>query len=431
MTNKELEDDLQCAHLGELQARYERALGEQGYDALLISSGAAPWRFGDDQDYVFQGYGPFVHWTGLVGAAHGWLLIRPGAKPLLQLHTPVDFWHATADLPQDRWVSMVELTGSADTAPPPTAGVGRLAVMGDPALLAEVPGEHNPPALVAAMDATRVHKTAYEVACLEEASARAAQGHRAARQAFLAGASEFEISLAYQQTTAQRESEAPYHSIIGLNEHAAILHYQFYDRLAPTSPRSLLIDAGYRYRGYGSDITRTWAGPGQGVFQALLVALEALQKRLAQAVAPGVDFVELHRKAHLGLAALLESAGLVRGLDGETMVAEGITRAFFPHGLGHLLGVQVHDVGGRPTPPPLDAPFLRMTRTLEAGMVVTVEPGLYFIPSLLEPLLSGPLASCLNRGLLAELMPCGGIRIEDNVLVTGDGGRNLTRERLS
>ncbi|WP_375176633.1 Xaa-Pro dipeptidase [Marinobacter mobilis] len=430
MVNDDLLDQLQCGHLAELQARYESVLASHGYDAVLISSGAAPLRFADDQGYHFQGYGPFVHWTGLVGAEHAWLLIRPERKPLLQLHTPVDFWHATAELPQAAWVTAVELAGSADGVPPLTAGCGRLAVLGDPALLQAVAGDHNPPALVADIEATRVHKTDYEIACLAEANARAAPGHRAARQVFLAGGSEFAIGLAYQQATGQREVEAPYHSIIGLNDHAGILHYQFYDQVSPELPRSLLIDAGYRFRGYCSDITRTWAGPQQGPFQALIVALEALQKRLCQAVASGVDFVALHRKTHLGLAALLDSAGLVQGLDDEAMVTAGITRAFFPHGLGHLLGVQVHDVGGKPVPPPVDAPFLRMTRTLEAGMVVTIEPGLYFIPSLLAPLLTGPLSAHMNRRLLDALMPCGGIRIEDNVLVTADGPRNLTREQL-
>jgi len=73
-------------------------------------------------------------------------------------------------------------------------------------------------------------------------------------------------------------------------------------------------------------------------------------------------------------------------------------------------------------------PFLRLTRTLEEGMVVTIEPGLYFIPSLLEPVLNGPQAKYLNRSLLDELQGCGGIRIEDNVAVTASGARNLTRE---
>ncbi|SFM00648.1 Xaa-Pro dipeptidase [Marinobacter zhejiangensis] len=423
-------EQLQRQHIETLQQRYSKALVETGYDALLISSGAAPMRYADDHGYPFQGYGPFLHWTGLTGLENSWLLIQPGQGARLQVHTPDDFWHASAALPDEAWARDLAVEGSVETAPPLPVLSTQLAVLGDPLTLAGVPGDHNPPALVTAVEATRIHKTEYEIACLAEANSRAAEGHRAARAAFLAGESEFGISLAYQQATQQRESEAPYHSIIGLNDHAGILHYQFYDVVAPEVSRSLLIDAGYRYRGYGSDITRTWAGPGQGEFQALLVGLEALQKRLCQAVAPGVDFVALHRKTHLGLAALLSSAGVVKGMDEEAMVAEGITRAFFPHGLGHLLGVQVHDVGGKPVPSPADAPFLRLTRTLEPGMVVTIEPGLYFIPSLLAPVLAGPLRHHLNQGLIDILSGCGGIRIEDNVVVTAEGGHNLTRACL-
>ncbi|AHI30101.1 hypothetical protein AU14_11285 [Marinobacter similis] len=140
---------------------------------------------------------------------------------------------------------------------------GKLAVIGDPAGLADVPGEHNPAPLLAALDETRVRKTPYEIACLARANEIAVRGHRAARDAFLAGGSEFEINLAYQQATGQREAEAPYHSIIGVNEHAGTLHYQYYDTQAPERPRSLLIDAGVRFRGYCSDITRTTPASGE------------------------------------------------------------------------------------------------------------------------------------------------------------------------
>ena len=98
-----------------------------------------------------------------------------------------------------------------------------------------------------------------------------------------------------------------------------------------------------------------------------------LQLRLCEMVSPGVDYVDIHRKAHLGIAALLSASGLVSGLPDEAVVEQGITRAFFPHGIGHFLGIQVHDVAGKPTPSPEDAPFLRLTRTLEAGMVVIVK----------------------------------------------------------
>ncbi|MCY3731473.1 MAG: M24 family metallopeptidase, partial [Rhodospirillaceae bacterium] len=106
-------------------------------------------------------------------------------------------------------------------------------------------------------------------------------------------------------------------------------------------------------------------------------------------------------------------------------------------GLGHILGLQVHDAGGRLSAPdggvaapPPEHPFLRLTRTLQPGFVVTVEPGLYFIPPLLEPLRNGPLARAVHWRNVDALTPYGGIRIEDDVLVTDAGSRNLSRAAL-
>jgi len=419
---------LQPDHVSTLQNRYEQALDKHGYGALLISSGAAPKCYGDDQHWHFQGYGPFLHWTGLAGQEHSWLLIRPGCKPVLWLYQPVDFWYSNPPLPEEPWLQEMDIRFLSEAGVPKLETSAKLAVVGDPLFIHQAPGDHNPEALVTAIHETRVHKTDYEIACMARASEIAIAGHRAAREAFLAGASEFEISLAYQRATVQREADAPYHSIVGLNEHAGTLHYQYYDTCTPEISRSLLIDAGVRFRGYCSDITRTSAGAGEGHFAALVQGMEQLQQRLCSMVAPGVNYVDIHRKAHQAIAALLTSAGLVIGLEDEAVVESGISRAFFPHGIGHFLGVQVHDVAGKPVPSPEDAPFLRLTRVLEPGMVLTIEPGLYFIPSLLEPLLEGPLGQYLNRAAISELQGCGGIRIEDNLVVTAEGRRNLTRE---
>ena len=115
----------------------------------------------------------------------------------------------------------------------------------------------------------------------------------------------------------------------------------------------------------------------------------------------------------------------------------GISRIFLPHGLGHLLGLQVHDAGGHLNtleetgiPPPDEHPFLRLTRTLAPGFVITIEPGLYFNPSLLETLRSSSMKNMINWNRVDALMPYGGIRIEDNILVTDTASRNLSRPAL-
>ena len=115
-----------------------------------------------------------------------------------------------------------------------------------------------------------------------------------------------------------------------------------------------------------------------------------------------------------------------------------MTAAFYPHGLGHLLGIQVHDVGGHfgddagtIVEPPAEHPHLRFTRTLETDQVLTIEPGLYVIDLLLAELADAPGGKLLNHERIDWLRPYGGIRIEDNVRVLEDGCENLTREAFA
>jgi Xaa-Pro dipeptidase len=164
--------------------------------------------------------------------------------------------------------------------------------------------------------------------------------------------------------------------------------------------------------------------------------MEALQSELVSAVAPG-SYLELHLRAARGVCALLRETGVLR-LDADDAVEREIDRTFLPHGLGHHLGLQVHDVGGHQitpegglSPPPPRAPQLRTTRPLEAGHLITIEPGLYFIVQLLDDLRTGPNAEFVDWSLVEALRPCGGIRIEDDVLVTATAQENLSRPFLA
>lgn len=426
---------LQRRHLEELERRYATTLAALGYDGVLIHSGQPALHFGDDQHASFCSFGHFQHWTGQAGLAHSWLLIRPGQRPVCFFHAPDDFWHLPPRLPDQAWTEHFEVVTGCHETPPPL-GSGRFAVIGDVSEgdAKAIAAERNPPALLAALDEGRVRKSEYELACLSEANRMAMRGHRAARDVFLAGSSELDIQLAYLQASRQRESELPYGNIVGLGAHAAVLHYQHCENQPPHRRHSLLMDAGHRHRGYCADITRTWSGPdGDPLFATLIEHVHEIERELASAVAPGVDFIELHERMHCLLGVLLAESELVT-CSAEAAVEAGITRAFCPHGLGHLLGVQVHDVAGRtardgtPLPPPPQHPVLRLTRELEAGMVVTIEPGLYFIPMLLEPLEADPAGRNVNWPQVERLAPHGGIRIEDNVAVMADSPRNLTAE---
>ena len=151
----------------------------------------------------------------------------------------------------------------------------------------------------------------------------------------------------------------------------------------------------------------------------------------------GQSYPELHIHAHHVLAEVLREHGIVR-MSAESAVASGVTSAFFPHGLGHPIGLQVHDVAGFQASEtggtiarPQGHPYLRMTRVLEAGMVVTIEPGLYFIDMLLDELRSKPAASEIDWAKVDAFRPYGGIRIEDDVVCTSAAPENLTRDAFA
>lgn len=424
---------LQQAHLQQLLAAYRDLMQHHGLDAIALYSGHSLPHYADDQHPEFQAAGHFIHWVPLWEAQHSWLIITADAKPRLMLHAPTDFWHLTPVLPDEAWVSELDIELVNEPATP--ALTGNVALVGNVEALLESPvaaphGHANPPALVAALDELRMHKSAYEIACLREANRLAVAGHEAARAAFAGAGAELDVQLAYLGASRQRESHVPYDNIVGLNEHAGVLHYQHYDLDAPAQRHSLLVDAGRRYRGYCADITRTAPGPdAPAPFADLISAMHQLKDSLVADIAPGVDYLELHMAMHHRLGEILVRHDLYRG-TAEDCVERGVTRAFCPHGLGHSLGLQVHDVAGlkhpdgTPAPAPEDHPALRLTRTLTPGMVVTIEPGLYFIPMLLDPLRDT--RAPVNWTLVEQLLPCGGIRIEDNVAVTATGFDNLT-----
>src|SRR5205085_3865904 len=226
----------------------------------------------------------------------------------------------------------------------------------------------------------------------------------------------------------QDDAETPYKNIVALGKHAAILHHIAYEkRAAPAG--SLLLDAGSSFGGYGSDITRTWVkgrGAAATSFAQLVAGVEAMQQRLCGQVRVGMPYEQLHDESHRQVADILREAGISR-LPADELVSRGITRAFYPHGLGRSLGLQCHDVGCALRPARGDNPFLRNTSDIAPRQVFTIEPGLYFIETLLAPLRNSP---DIDWKLVDALSPFGGIRIEDDVVVQDQGIRNLTREVL-
>jgi Xaa-Pro dipeptidase len=420
-------------HLEYLQRGTEAALAAHGFDAVVLCSGSAALRSRfDDHTWPVIPTPAYAHWCPLV-EADAFVVVRPGARPRLVRTIVEDYWEVASPPESNHFWPCFELVEVAPGHAVDALPTGRVAVITrDPD--ASPPGTVNPPALIAALDALRTRKTAYEIECLAEASRRAVRGHRRAAELFQTQApSELELHLAYLAASEQDDLWAPYKGIVALGNHAAVLHFIAYTRDRVTGDTSLLVDAGARCLGYGSDITRTSVrGDGAAArrFGELLAQMEALQQEVIRRIKPGLPYEDLHDDSHRLLAGVLREVGIGRG-SAEELVDRGITRALYPHGLGHSLGVTVHDVGLKPRPPRAENKFLRNTSIIEPGQVFTIEPGIYVIDPLLAPLQSDDRRDLVDWGAIAELRPFGGIRVEDNVVVEARGVRNLTREAFA
>ncbi len=406
---------------------------------MVVHAGSPPTQFLDDQDYPYKVNPHFKAWVPIIDNPQCVLIYVPGERPRVLFHQPNDYWHKPASVPEEPWTTAVELVPISNPATSSAhwTGLGRVAFIGPSDCFSGIAADSvNNPDLLARMHYDRAVKTGYELECMRRANALGARGHVAALAAFRSGASEYDAHMQYLGACGQREEEMPYNNIVAYNEHAAVLHYQHLARRAPTPLRSFLIDAGAQFRGYASDITRTYAA-APGLYAELIKALDAAQLRLCQEIVAGRDYREVHLSAHRILGDVLLEVGLTK-LPGQAALEQGVTSVFFPHGIGHLLGLQVHDVGGvmgdlqgGERKRPDGHPYLRLTRMLEPGVVVTVEPGIYLIDSLLRAAHEDARRAHIDWTVVEELRPYGGIRIEDNVATTAAKPENMTRDAFA
>lgn len=275
-------------------------------------------------------------------------------------------------------------------------------------------------------------KTEKEIKRMRKASEYADRAHRTLIENIRPGMKEFELAALFEYThKSYGLIHPPYDGIFATGRNSAILHYT--DNRDELKKGDLfLVDAGVEYDGYASDVTRTypvdgnWTGLQADLYDIVLQA----QKNAIDRVQPGANFEDLHIGACRDIMDGARQIGLVKG-SVDALMENNIFALFFPHGLGHLIGLDTHDVGGYPKGvEPSDRPglkFLRARRTLQPGMALTIEPGFYFIPALLKPALEDASQSgFLDAGRLQTLFDFGGIRIEDDVIVTESGCENLT-----
>jgi len=436
-------------HLGEISRMAEKSLacqnasGEVGFEGIVLHAGTTAHYHADDLAVPFRTLPHFARFAPVPGPDH-LLLFRPGQTPRLAQVTPAGYWEEPPRAPEHPYREALDVVPvpSFQAGVAVLGDVSRCAYLGSCSEAAAVLGISEqgiePARLLSALDWYRAYKTEYEVACIREANRTAARGHRAVRAALREHECERAIHAAYLEATGALDAETPYPNIIAWDDRSSVLHYQRKRTTRPDPGCTFLIDAGATHHGYASDVTRSYALEGaHPAFVEALDAIESLQQRLVAAVEPGGSYVDLHARALRGVAEILCQLGVLR-VRVEEAQERSLALAFLPHGLGHHLGLQVHDVGGQQvTPegeqrlPPAEHAYLRTTRDLDTGHVVTIEPGLYFIPQLLEPHRSGETANAFAWSLIDDLTACGGIRIEDDVHVTASGAENLTRPFLA
>jgi Xaa-Pro aminopeptidase len=272
---------------------------------------------------------------------------------------------------------------------------------------------------------------------LRRAAEATAAAHRAGMRVTRPGRTEAGVRAAMEAELTARRMTCAYPSIVTV--HGEVLHNDRHDN-ALAAGDLLLADVGAETAaGWAGDVTRTWPVSGRysPTQRDLYDVVLAAQKQAIAAVAPGVRYRNVHTLACQALAMGLVDLGVLRGNPIE-LVADGVLALLFPHGVGHLLGLDVHDMEdlgdragyapGRTRATEFGLRYLRLDRDLAPGMAVTIEPGLYLAPSILDdPTLSKVAQGRLDRAKLATYSDVRGIRIEDDVLVTNEGADVLTQ----
>ena len=281
-----------------------------------------------------------------------------------------------------------------------------------------------------ALNRARRIKDAEEIALIRELAGIAHQGYRTLAQVTRAGATERELQIAYETAVLRAGADKfPYESIFGAGERAATLH-AVPTRRTLGQGELLLVDAGADIDDYCVDITRIFWADGKPSSQQKLIydlVLEA-QKAGIALCRPGVDWTEVHQAAARVIAEGLKSLGILNG-ETDGLLESGAIANFFPHGVGHLVGLRVRDVGGDVTREAARTCGirLRMNLALQSGFVVTVEPGCYFVPAILESReRHETFKTQVNWSEAMKWSRFGGIRLEDDIHVRKEGPENLT-----
>lgn len=284
--------------------------------------------------------------------------------------------------------------------------------------------------LKTAFDEARALKDSYEVALIKRANEITDNCHLAVMSALPIETNERHIQAEFTYHAIRQGSKnEAYDPICCSGANSGILHYVKNDETMENK-LNVLLDAGAEYECYASDVTRcfpingVWSKESREIYNLVL----QMQQTTMGMIKPDVHWEELHLVAHKILIEGFLRLGIFKSdFSPEEILSSNASTGFFPHGLGHMLGMDTHDTGGRANydDPDPKMSYLRIRRTLKQDMVVTVEPGCYFNELMLRRF-TGSNCKYIDYKVLDRYMSVGGIRIEDDVLVTKHGFKNLT-----
>lgn len=412
-----------------LQSRRERAAAAWALRDEIVLVGSGPMLSipgGADATYPYMAHAEYVWLAGhetpdsvlAFDPREGWVDFVP---PVTQAER---VWEGRNE---SRGTPLHELAGwLAARRGRPVAGLG-----------SAIPGLTADPALSGALRERLLHarrpKDAHELALLRKACEATAAGFKALVSALKPGVTERELQVELESAFFRAGADRTgYGTIVGIGANSGVLHFTPSGRKA--QPGDLvLVDAGAEVARYTADVTRTYRLPGggdDGFFRGLHELVHTVEREAIAGCVVGAEWRDLHLAAARRIAEGLVSLGILVGSP-DSLLERDTHALFFPHGLGHMVGLGVRDASGYlPGRKRSDRPGLSMLRTdlpLEKGYVMTIEPGVYFIPALLQdPALRERHRDAVRWDKVDGLLDFGGIRIEDDVLVTGGAPEILT-----
>ena len=406
---------------------------------------------GTDQFHEFHAHPEFQYLTGVAepGAAltwepdAGWTLFAPSlsVEDLVWMSAPPSPEELASSTGVSRSVDRSELAGwlesrrGRDVALLGSRDIEQRAAeygVENWSTLEAVVDEDSTERLGKALAELRRAKDSVELDRMTRAVDAAVAGHLAAQRLARHGLTERALQIEMEaEFFRQGGARTAYGSIVGSGPNSAILHGTPGERIM-SDGELVLIDAGAEIEGYASDVTRTFpvSAAFSGIQRDLYNVILAAQQEAIAGASPGVEYKSLHLQASATIAQGLVDAGILRG-SVEDLVAADAHALFFSHGLGHMLGLSTHDCGGylegRVPEDRFGLAYLRADLPLAPGYVVTIEPGVYFVPALLnDPARRERYAEMVDWDVVDGMLDFGGIRIEDDVLITAEGNEVMS-----